>query len=102
MDSLRLISIVAFVVTWVVGFVWQFQVKHAFKKESPEEYGRIHRDSFQWKIKNDLRFFGYLMFRKYGSLENKVTVRYLDVFRIYVFAFLFVFVLMTATLWDSS
>jgi hypothetical protein len=82
-----------YVPMWLIGFIWQFRVKHILRTAYPEEYDRIYSDPFQKKYKNDLRFARYLICRKYRALTDFAIVRHLDAFRIYIFAFLLIFLL---------
>lgn len=87
------ILLAIYVPMWLIGFIWQFRLKRIFRTAYPEEYDRIHSDPFQTKYKNDLRFAGYLIFRKYRVLADSAIVRHFDAFRIYIFAFLLIFLL---------
>lgn len=87
------ILLAIYVPMWLIGFIWQFRVKRIFRTAYPEVYDRIHSDPFQTKYKNDLRFAGYLIFRKYRVLADSAIVRHFDAFRICIFAFLLIFLL---------
>lgn len=90
MEYLLAIFFIAFAVMWGVGFIWQFRVKKRFKNECPDEYEKIHRDGFQMKAKNDLRFLHYLLTRKYENLKSESMIGYLDTFRRFILSFFFV------------
>jgi hypothetical protein len=93
MSASLIVLFAIYVPMWLIGFVWQFWVKHILRTAYPEEYGRIYSDSSQRKYGNDLRFAGYLITRKYTSLGDTAIVRHLDAFRIYLFAFFMVLIL---------
>jgi hypothetical protein len=93
--SILLITLLGFyLMLWATLFGWQFFVTRLLKRTHPEEYAALYRNPPEPRIRSDLRFAGWLIFRQYRSLPHSPTIRHLDAFRICLFVFLFVFLLL--------
>jgi hypothetical protein len=88
------ILFIAFVLSWLAGFVWMLVYTRQLKKRHPQVHAVIFRDSLQKKIRNDWRLFWFLMRAEYRSQVGPEFARHSDFLRFYI---LFFFLLMFAT-----
>jgi len=88
------ILFIAFICSWLAGFIWMLAYTRQLKKRHPQVHAVIFRDSFQKKAANDWRLFLFLMRAEYRSQVSPDFARHSDFLRFYI---LFFFLLMIAT-----
>lgn len=98
MSALQTFLFVAFVLSWIVGFVWILTYTRQLKNRYPQVHADIFRDSFQSKARNDWRLFMFLVAAKYRGAVNQGFKMQSDFLRIYIFSFLALMILTASTL----
>ena len=73
----------------LLGLVWQFRIRKRLMSRYPEEYADIYRDDL--KFRNDLRFFRFIILKKYQALEEEELVGRFSAFRVFIILYIVVF-----------
>jgi hypothetical protein len=89
------ILFIAFVCSWLIGFVWMLTYTRRLKIRHPQIHASIFRHSFQKKTLNDWRLFMFIVRAEYRNQVSFDFARHSDLLRFYI---VFILLLLIATL----